>query len=194
MSCSYLHRHLRNTKILRARTVKEYSPKVILVKCGERQLSTSAHSRHNVVTSANDESLRERFEAISEARMMRVSSFVIKRIFRRKRRRCAEIWKPRNVLWKFIFCDVTPNVARFHRAFETTTTTSDSSSVRRKGVMVSVLETKELRWIRLMYEEGQGGMLRPSEWWIEQRKIADENGRENEKTTFLMHASNETCG
>ena len=43
-----------------------------------------------------------------------------------------------------------------------------------------------------MYED-QGGILRPSKWWIEQRKIADENGKMI-KGTILHAGGNESSG
>lgn len=140
-------------------------------------------------TSANDESLESDSSDFEENDAS--SSFVIKRIFVERGddvRRSGS----REMYFGNLFCDVTPNVARFHRAFETTTTTSDSSSSEEKELWLAFRD-EGTSLDRLMYEEGQGGMLRPSEWWIEQRKIADENGRRT-RNEILNARQNETSG
>ena len=145
-------------------------------------------------TSAKDESLENDMNDFEEENGAS-SLFVIKRIFVERGddvRRSGS----REMYFGNLFCDVTPNVARFHRAFETTTTSSSDLSSSSPSP-----EEKEL-WLafrdegtsldRLMYED-QGGILRPSKWWIEQRKIADENGKMI-KGTILHAGGNESSG
>ena len=145
-------------------------------------------------TSAKDESLENDMNDFEEENDAS-SLFVIKRIFveRGDDVRRSGSWE---MYFGNLFCDVTPNVARFHRAFETTTTTSSDLSSSSPSP-----EEKEL-WLafrdegtsldRLMYED-HPWILRPSKWWIEQRKIADENGKMI-KGTILHAGGNESSG
>lgn len=136
------------------------------------------------------EERRESNPNLSEAKDAS-SSFVIKRIFV-ERGEDVRRSGSREMYFGNLFCDVTPNVARFHRAFETTTTTSDSSPSEEKELWLAFRD-EGTSLDRLMYEEDQGGMLRPSKWWIEQRKIADENGKRT-KNDILDGNRNETSG
>ena len=136
------------------------------------------------------EERRESNPNLSEARDAS-SSFVIKRIFV-ERGEDVRRSGSREMYFGNLFCDVTPNVARFHRAFETTTTTSESSPSEEKELWLAFRD-EGTSLDRLMYEEDRGGMLRPSKWWIEQRKIADENGKRT-KNDILDGNRNETSG
>ena len=176
-----------------ARTLKEYSPKVILVEVWRATAFDVGTLTPQCRTSAKDESLENDMNDFEEengaSSLLSLNAYLSK-----EETMCGDLEAGRCTFETY--STRTPNVARFHRAFETTTTSSSDLSSSSPSP-----EEKEL-WLafrdegtsldRLMYED-QGGILRPSKWWIEQRKIADENGKMI-KGTILHAGGNESSG